>query len=164
MPCPSYSHDSFDMERMPAVAEWAARLVKHVGAKAILSCGHSGLVIAGAVSYISKVPVIAVRKAGEEKLGRASSNMASSTVSRVERWVFLDDTIATGTTFRHSVSAALRDELITHALPAAVLLYNERKEYLESNPYSTRERLKIHEIRGVGFVPDSKVATYGYLT
>src|SRR5687767_1745713 len=89
--CPSHTQRAFNIETLPEVAEWAAKIVKERDVDAIVACGHSGLVIAGAVSYITRVPVLAVRKDGERPVAGGSGEVSGITRhGKAKRWIWLD--------------------------------------------------------------------------
>jgi adenine/guanine phosphoribosyltransferase-like PRPP-binding protein len=124
---PSHTYDAFDPLTLPGIVQRAAKLIRHIKPDAILCCGHSGLLVAGAVSYVTRVPVIAVRKPGEQNIGSDGTVTAVLHGGPAERWVWLDDFIAQGRTLRHAITEAHREECITDVFPAAVLLYRYEK-------------------------------------
>jgi Adenine/guanine phosphoribosyltransferases and related PRPP-binding proteins len=122
---PSYSRASFEPERLDRAAHWAVRKASELRAEAIVAIGHSGLVIAGAVSVLSGLPVFAVRKRGEQSFSHDPSEVNG--VARngpVERWVFLDDFIASGKSFRWSAYQVHKHGLAKTAIPVASLSYS----------------------------------------
>jgi len=127
---PTHTEPVFDIYQMPQIVQWAEQHVYSLKAEAIVACGHSGLVVAGALSYLTRVPVIAVRKAAELEFVRAggalSARMTSASLAKaVDRWVWLDDLISVGTTYKHARAAIKDAGLVTQVDPAGVILYND---------------------------------------
>lgn len=109
---------------MPEIIDLAAQYIHNIGADAILACGHSGLVGAGALGYITKTPVFAVRKQGEPTVaGHGGMVSAIAPNGKAKRWVWFDDFLGSGGTMRRSVGYAWRDDLLDTPCPAALLLY-----------------------------------------
>ena len=122
---PSYSRASFEPHRLTPIAHWAVREIKRLRTQAIVAIGHSGLVVAGAVSVLSGVPVFAVRKNGEEHsahYGELANGVAPK--GPVARWVFLDDFISSGASLRWSALQVWRRGLTLEPIPQAVLTYH----------------------------------------
>lgn len=142
---PSHTRDAFDVNTLPKIVDKAVALLKEIQPEAILCCGHSGLLVAGAVSYVSSIPVIAVRKPGESNV--ASSNQVSACLrkGRAQRWVWLDDFISEGRTLRRAVQLAMRDECISGDVPAAVLSYRVSQDYTDMN-FDIGEKLGLDGI------------------
>jgi adenine/guanine phosphoribosyltransferase-like PRPP-binding protein len=108
---------------MPLIVRWAEDIVLREKADAIVACGHSGLLVAGALSYVTRIPVFAVRKRGEKPV--ATSLMVSGVAPNgpAKRWVWIDDFLSTGGTFKRSRRYALDAGLIESEHPVAVLSY-----------------------------------------
>lgn len=121
------------------------RLVEHVHERlvrlsddgitfdAVAGCGQSGIVMCSALSYMSGIPMIAVRKS-EERM-RGSTRRANGALF-CGRYVFVDDQIHSGFTVQSSVATIYDAELdemkftssyrtgsTSHLV--AVLLYND---------------------------------------
>lgn len=124
--CPWHTSEAFDIRTMPRIVDKAVRVVREHDADAIAAVGHSGLVIAGAVAYVARVPVFAVRKPGEEKLAVGSANYVSAVAHHgpAQRWLWLDDFIGSGGTFRNAVKRLWERKLIASPAPAAIIQYN----------------------------------------
>jgi hypothetical protein len=110
---------------MPDIVNLAALYVRDLEADAIVACGHSGLVGAGALSYITGVPVFAVRKKGEPTVADSPPVSAIAPNGKAKRWVWFDDFIGSGGTLRRSVRELWEAELIATPCPAALMLYGE---------------------------------------
>jgi len=130
---PSHTEPVFDIYQMPQIVQWAEQYIYQLKAEAIVACGHSGLVVAGALSYLTRVPVIAVRKEGETAACRAGGAMyarmtSASLKQAVERWVWLDDLVSVGGTFKHARQAISDAGLVTKREPAGLILYQDYEE------------------------------------
>lgn len=122
---PSHTQAAFDTTILPRIVRWAEDIVLKHRAEAILVCGHSGLLVAGALSYATRIPVLAARKDGETGTNVSSHNEITAVIdSPADRWVWLDDLLASGGTFRRSVRRAIDAGLITTPVPQAILAYN----------------------------------------
>lgn len=122
---PKYSRASFDPERLRGVAHWAAKAVRAARTDAIVAIGHSGLVMAGAVSLLTGLPVFAVRKKGEERSSHDPDTRVHAVAKdgAVRSWVFLDDMIASGETLRHAAASVWESHLVRRPHPDVILLY-----------------------------------------
>lgn len=98
--------------------------MKKTSIEAIVVCGHSGLVLAGAVGLLTGIPVCAVRKEGEPSVA-AGSRMISGYLpnGQVNRWGFLDDLISSGGTYRHARDTFVDSGATRAADPYAIILY-----------------------------------------
>lgn len=66
---PSHTESVFKQEEFPGIVEWVVEIMRARQMEAIAGSGHSGLIVAGAVAYVLRVPVIAVRKRGDPTKG-----------------------------------------------------------------------------------------------
>lgn len=139
--CPDHTQCVFDYKTLPAVADWAAKHLAEHKIEAIVVCGHSGLLLAGALLCFCGMPCIAVRKAGERSVaddaGKVNAVLANGPVTR---WAWVDDMICTGGTYRWSRNVAYESSLITTKTPALVLSYRRGKDfirYYETNGENT---------------------------
>lgn len=124
--CPSHTRPIFDPARLPEIVDWATFHVIDLGADAIVGCGHSGIVLGGVVAYTTGVPLFAVRKRGEPCVaGRDHDVSAVAPNGKAKRWVWLDDFICSGGTFRHAVKMLWEAELVTTPCPLALLHYRD---------------------------------------
>jgi hypothetical protein len=145
---PSHTRVAFDPKTMPAIVKWAAGVVEELKADAIAACGHSGLPVAGAVSFLTGVPVLAVRKDGEPVVaggsfaGRVSGVLPGGVKAR--RWVWIDDFLSSGGTFRRSSQHLWKEGYIAYPWPEAVLEYR----------YGQNERVPLSEYK-VNITPES---------
>jgi adenine/guanine phosphoribosyltransferase-like PRPP-binding protein len=159
-PAPSYTRPVFDMAKMPRIAHWAAGLVKSLDAEAVVASGHSGLVLAGAVSLLTGVPTFAVRKPGEERLSHGM-NRVSAHSPTVARWVFLDDFIDSGSTLRNAAKLLHDEGLISTIWPTALLLYGGRTGHMDVN----RDRWIVDFPEGFNFhwgSAPARIPAYGW--
>lgn len=121
---PVYERAAFDPARLADVAAWAKVEVHRLQAQAIVAAGHSGLIVAGAASLISGVPVFAVRKNGEQSFSHSPAKVnAVAPRGAVERWVFLDDFVASGKTLRWAMQQVYHYRLVVSPIPTAILAY-----------------------------------------
>lgn len=121
---PDHTKRVFDNYEMPKLARWAEEQVLDLKADGIVCCGHSGLVLAGAVSLLTRLPVVAVRKEGESTVASADPVSAVLRNGPLQRWVWLDDLLASGGTLVRSVTTAHKHGLLDTVWPAGLLLYN----------------------------------------
>lgn len=163
--CPSHTRRAFDVDTLPAIARWAANLCRMEQADAIAACGHSGLVLAGAVSFITHIPVFAVRKRGEPVVAGDSSGMVSGVArgGKSQRWVWLDDSVGSGGTFVRSRGYLLDACLIADEMPVAMILYSV-SEYVEREFWSYGYSI-ITGYPDTIEVPDEakRIKVYGYI-
>lgn len=174
---PSHTKPAFDVSEMPGIVDWASKICKTHDADAIVACGHSGLVIAGALSYVTKIPVLAVRKKGEPVV--ANHNRVSGVLpeGKAKRWVWLDDFLASGGTFRNAMAALWNEMLVESPLPVAILEYYAGADDARRLPYKVTDDRKyacqslersklaaaIPHYNGWAAIPaDTVVPTYGY--
>lgn len=102
------------------VVDWAREVLKDEKLSAIAATGHSGLIVAGAISYATDLPVVAVRRPGDVPIAHSYFRI-EGLAAHGKRWmgyVFVDDMIASGSTYRNVV------ELIGEK-PKLVLLYDD---------------------------------------
>jgi hypothetical protein len=122
---PSYERAAFEPARLQKVAAWAAAQVRIVKLDAIVVIGHSGLVMGGAVSLLSGVPVFAVRKKGEESLSHDGALVNGvAPFGAVQRWGFLDDFVSSGASLRWSMKQVFDSGLVQSPVPNVVLTYS----------------------------------------
>lgn len=121
--CPPHTKRVFDMNTFPRVAAWALDHIKTVQADAIVACGHSGLVLAGAVSILAQIPVFAVRKQGETSVASSPPVSGIAKHGPAQRFVWLDDFCSTGGTMRRSIAHVWRTGLVSTPVPAALIMY-----------------------------------------
>jgi adenine/guanine phosphoribosyltransferase-like PRPP-binding protein len=155
--CGSHTQQAFNVQTMKPMVDWAAQVITEIKPDAILVCGHSGLLVSGALSYLTGVPTIAVRKEGEPTV--SIHRPLSGVLHRpAERWVWLDDLIASGGTMRHAVKTAKSCRMITSTKPLAMLLYYDR------GPKKTKRTMyNWHEVeKGATTNYDLNVTTYYY--
>lgn len=121
---PYYSRASFKPQLLRRHARRVARKLDELRAEAIVVIGHSGLIMGGAASLISGVPVFSVRKKDDGWSHSPGSALGVAENGPVERWVFLDDFVASGASFRRAASQVFEYDLVSTPLPVAILEYN----------------------------------------
>jgi Adenine/guanine phosphoribosyltransferases and related PRPP-binding proteins len=128
---PMHSRPVFDLTTQRHIAYWAAKKVSDLKADAIVVCGHSGLVLAGAVGMLAHVPVFAVRKRGERECSvAASSNVTGHKEDgKAQRWVWIDDFFSSGSTLAWSAAECYREGMVESMLPVAALLYRDTQDH-----------------------------------
>ncbi len=87
--------------RLQAVAMWASNEISKRQVDAI-ACTGTGSVVAGAVSLLTLLPVVYVRKPRDSPMG-SSYVLPVVAQEKPQAWVWLDDCIAMGTTLRNAV-------------------------------------------------------------
>jgi hypothetical protein len=106
------------------VARWGEEVLLQSRVDAIVVCGHSGLVLAGALSFLTRLPVFAVRKANEgQPVASCGSVSGIAPNGPVRRFAWVDDLIASGGTMRHACTEVYKERLTFSPVPSAVLLY-----------------------------------------
>lgn len=136
--CPYHTRQAFNVGQLPLITRWAEDLALKHRCDAIVACGHSGLIVAGALSLLTRLPVFAARKEGEKPVaagGRMVSGIAPN--GPAKRWLWIDDLIASGHTFRNSARFARNAGLIESPVPELVLLYHTgSQKYVSLEPGS----------------------------
>lgn len=130
--CPGHTATIFDATTMPDVVRWADMILRRERVEAIVVCGHSGLLLAGALQYLNGIPVFAVRKPGEQGVatgGRMVSGIAPN--GPVKRWAWVDDFLSGGGTFRRARSEVWSAGLVTTLDPVCVLSYGRFVEDIQ---------------------------------
>ncbi len=123
--CPQYTRGVFSPETFPGIVDWAAeQIASFAGPKigAVAGCGHSGVLVAAAVGYKLRLPVIAVRKVDETTSGH-DPEAVNAILQGTEHYAIIDDLVASGNTIRRIVDGVAR--VFPQAKPAALLLYND---------------------------------------
>jgi hypothetical protein len=123
--CPPHTSRVFDPHVFPRLVRWAENRLLLDRIQGIVCCGHSGLVLAGALGYVTRLPVIAVRKFGEPCVASTSDGDVSAIVPDppLARWAWVDDVIASGGTMRRSIGRVWAKRLVVTPVPTCVLLY-----------------------------------------
>lgn len=128
MQSPDYSRDNFDPVKFRALAEKMAEKINamievHPEIEAIVAMGNSGLMLAGAVSYLTGLPQIAVRKT-QDSLAH-DSRLVNGWLG-CKGYVFIDDFISSGRTFDRVIDfigQQCRSTGLVAPKPVAVLQY-----------------------------------------
>jgi len=140
---PSYSRKSFDVAQFARVVAWALCIVKRERFEAITGCGHSGLLIVGAVAFKAGIPGIAVRKKNGPDSRAHDSLPWHGVVPDAMRYAFIDDIVASGTTLTHVVDS-IRSTMPDARL-SGIMLYSSMFCDLAAT------RLNVEEIPRFGF-------------
>jgi adenine/guanine phosphoribosyltransferase-like PRPP-binding protein len=128
--CPSYTRDVFSPETFPGIVDWVAAQVAAgpsiPGARrygAIAGSGHSGVLVAAAVGYKLRLPVIAVRKVEEDGGFSHDGSDLNACLCGDESYVIVDDLISSGSTIQRIVRFMAKT--FPKAVPSLVLLYHD---------------------------------------
>lgn len=163
--CPPHTKDIFNPASMPRIVEWARAILERERIDAMIACGHSGLPLAGALSYLLHIPVFAVRKEGEQS--RAGSPVVTGFAPNgpALRWAWVDDFIGSGRTFKRSREEVAKAGLIDSIIPTCMLGYATDQGYTKGWHMSadgamvreitagTEESARLHRPSGETFVP-----------
>lgn len=123
------------MSTMPLIVRWAEEHVYKHKIDAIVACGHSGLVIAGALSYVTRIPVFATRKQGEPTVAYPSTDVSAVAPNGpAQNWLWFDDFISSGGTFRHAAKLVWARNLVERPYPALILEYNASQATIARYP------------------------------
>jgi hypothetical protein len=122
--CPCYTEGVFDVSSLPLIVRWAETALLKERIDGIVACGHSGLILAGALSFITRIPVFAVRKPGERSVANAPVVTGIAPNGPAKRWAFVDDFVSSGGTFNRSRAAVKEAGLIKSLYPQCFLSYN----------------------------------------
>jgi adenine/guanine phosphoribosyltransferase-like PRPP-binding protein len=134
--CPSHTRDAFTIKTMQEIVLWGAAAVQELDADAILACGHSGVPTAGAISFLTGIPLFAVRKPGETSLGSSGIVSGVAPDGPAKRWIWWDDFISWGRTFKRSREIAMDAQLIGTDCPIALVCHTRTHSTVMD--YSTR--------------------------
>lgn len=129
---PSHTSRLFDPTSLCRMAEAVAKICLDEKIEALLVCGISGLILAGAASVLGDIRVLAARKPSENPVagtqGLRVCGIAPS--GPFKRWAWLDDHIGSGGTFQRSRGLAKEARLIASAIPSLIILYEGSGRYL----------------------------------
>jgi hypoxanthine phosphoribosyltransferase len=145
---PSHTEDCFYPNRFKSLIDL---LVKNLEAykgqyQAIAACGNSGMTVASAISYVTGVPIIAVRK--ESDRGNHHGKDVTGYLGS-GNYILLDDLVASGDTVRFVVreieKAALNRDARRYLPPkcAAILLYRSPYRMYDEEKRTTVEQLSF---------------------
>lgn len=122
---PSNTEQVFDVQVFPTIVAWAAEIIRERKNDAIVACGHSGLLLAGALSFLTGVPTIAVRKPGEQSVAAWGEVSSVLKEGPAKRWAWVDDLMLSGGTLQRSAREAYNAGAIVHPWPDVLVLYQE---------------------------------------
>lgn len=127
MSSPPYTRAVFSCNQRKKVVNWLVKHVVDLRAQAIVVCGQSGIIPGAVVSHLTDVPLVVVRKPGEPSNSGNSVHYESPEVA--ERWVIIDDLIASGDTVVNAMTMARKGWAVASVRPSAILLYHEDMSY-----------------------------------
>lgn len=123
---PDYHVYALDPKHLPRVVKLAVTQLKRRKIDAIAATGISGLIVAGAVSAATGIPVMAVRRKGEK--AHNCDRVSFVGHKKVRRWAFIDDLIDSGKTLYHVIDQvylmSARGGWDIPMFPAVALLYD----------------------------------------
>jgi adenine/guanine phosphoribosyltransferase-like PRPP-binding protein len=119
---PPHTRCVFDPAKFPIVIDWAVSVIRG-RYDAVAASGHSGLIVAGAVSYILQIPVIAVRKLCDKAKGD-STRLNAVLTKAPSTYAFIDDLIGSGETFFRVIDT-IEDRFGKDAVLGGILLYEQ---------------------------------------
>ena len=139
---PSHTKSVFDMSTMPLIVRWAEEHAYKAKIDAIVACGHSGLVVAGALAYVTRIPVFAARKQDEPTVAYNHHLISAFKPNGpAKNWLWIDDIISSGGTFRHAARQAWKEHLVEKPYPALILEYATSQATIEDHPNTARLNL-----------------------
>lgn len=129
---PSHTCRIFDPTSLGLIARRIVCICEEEKLEALLCCGHSGLILAGAVSVLCGIPVFAARKHGEQPVAGSQGLKINGIAPHgpVKRWAWLDDHISSGGTFQRSRILARDARLVASAIPTLFILYEGHGTYV----------------------------------
>ena len=120
-------NDLFDPELLHFLSEEISCTInddrEHIKINAIVVTGISGSVIGGIISYITKIPLIIVRKSQDGSHSGYSIEYSNDIDGSCLNYIFLDDLISTGYTLRR-VNDKMKREF-NHSKLVKIYLYHE---------------------------------------
>lgn len=123
--CPYYTRPCFNPTQLRELVDWAAPILEAERIDAMVACGHSGLILAGALSFWTGLPVFAVRKESETPRNAHSGRVSGiAPAGAVARWAWVDDHLNTGKTLWNAQRKVEEAGLVQSILPACLLLYD----------------------------------------
>lgn len=132
------------MSRMPRVVRWAEEHAYKAQIDAIVACGHSGLVIAGALSYVTRIPVFAVRKKNEPRVAYNTGEVTGIAPNgKAKNWLWLDDLISSGGTLRHAAQMVWEAGIVELPYPRLILEYNVPQAAVDDGVNTVEDRLML---------------------
>lgn len=129
---PSHTSRIFNPTSLRHIADIVVRICEDEQLDALLCCGHSGLLLAGAVSALCGILVFAARKRGEQPVAGSQGLRINGIAPHgpAKRWAWIDDHISSGGTFQHSRMLAKEARLIATGIPILFILYEGHGTYL----------------------------------
>jgi adenine/guanine phosphoribosyltransferase-like PRPP-binding protein len=99
---------------------------------AIVVRGNSGTIFGGALSISTGKPVILVRKPNDNS---HSGLTVEGYKNELDRYIFVDDIIASGGTFRASIQAVVKEKHLAKCV--GIYLYQDRNYWFKNYKHST---------------------------
>lgn len=123
--CPDHTHSAFQPKVLRLIVEWVSTKARQAGADAIAACGHSGLLVAGAVSHETGLNVIAVRKPGDTAIADSEklNTYDNEYETKYDKYVIVDDLISSGSTVLNIIHKVAAYNVAKDPIPACVILY-----------------------------------------
>lgn len=123
--CPNYTSQIFDPRQFQDLVNNMSRKILQLQVKLKLNCiaatGNSGLLLAGAVGFQTKLPFFAVRKKSDSS---HDPKMVNGFIPKLgARYLIIDDLIDTGLTIRRIVRRM--QDSVSRSEPVGILLYND---------------------------------------
>lgn len=118
---PVHTRCIFDALKFPGIVDFIVRCVRAGKYDALAACGHSGIIAAGAAAYVCRIPILAVRKAGESPKG--DSRQVNGLLAHGVKYAFVDDLIDSGGTLCR-VAEMVQSRFRGHAQMSGIILYN----------------------------------------
>jgi orotate phosphoribosyltransferase-like protein len=122
-----YSYHQFDHGSLRAIAQRIAetlpKLLAEYDAQAVVVTGKSGMSVAFAAMMLADIPLIVVRKRGENAHGEMIEGVTSV---EVRRYIILDDFVSSGATVRtvvRDIDDYCRVQCYARPEPVAVACY-----------------------------------------
>lgn len=128
---PSHTKKIFDSSDFKKLVTKATAKVKALQKKekinALAVCGNSGIILGSVLSYRLKIPLLVVRKNGDNKC--ADSLKVNGILADECRYLIIDDLISSGDTVKLIASRIKEVAVmyrITNATPVGIMLYHEK--------------------------------------
>lgn len=138
MPAPQHTAAVFSIETRRKVLLWVIDQMKELNPDAIVVCGQSGIILGSIVCDRLNIPLIIVRKLNEPTVAYQPRLTVWDGNNCYQNWVWLDDLVASGSTFRHAAANAKADKAIETDIPKAMVLYCSDKEEYHGIPVRSK--------------------------
>lgn len=135
---PSHTSRLFRPDALREMAGTVARICDEERLDALLCCGHSGIILASAASFVCGIPIFVARKPSEQPVAGSQGLRINGIAPHgpAKRWAWIDDHISSGGTFDRSRKLALEARLIATTIPTLILLYEgDGRYYMTEDKY-----------------------------